>query len=93
MKSLRNRVPSARDMSDDYEDAVDVSFGEWLRERRLKKGLSLDFSSFNSGIPSSRIQALEKGEATKGITKTEAEDLAKVYGIDPRAIFKRAIEG
>ena len=80
-------------MADDFENAVDIVFGEWLKERRLKKGFSLDLASFNSGISDNRIQSLEKGEATKAITKTEAEGLAKAYGVDPRAICKRAIEG
>ena len=81
------------DVAEDFETTVDICFGEWFKERRLKKGFSLDFASFRSNVSYHRIQSLEKGEASKGITKSEAEALAKVYGIDSRAIFKRAIEG
>lgn len=92
-KSQENKEMLAFDFTDDLESAVDISLGEWLIERRVKKGLSLDTTAMNSGISKARMESLEKGEAAKGITRSEAESLAKVFGIDPRAIFKRAIEG
>ena len=77
----------------DEENEIDKAFGAWLKERRLKKGFSINYASDLSNIPYRRLWALEEGMTPKGITRVEVESLAEVYGIDPRAILKRAISG
>ena len=76
---------------DDY--SVDKIFGEWLKDRRVRKGFSLEHSSFQSEISITRLRSLEGGVAEERITPEEVMALAKVYGLDPRAITKRAQTG
>ena len=78
-------------MSFDWEAEKDREFGEWLAMRRKKANLKIDEASLATNIALLRLNELECGEASKGITEKEAIALAKTYGLDPRAIILRAI--
>ena len=75
------------------ESEIDKALGQWLKERRLKKGFSLEHASFLAKIPTSRLMDLELGQAVQGIRELEVLAIAKAYGVDPRAIRKRATSG
>lgn len=77
----------------DWEAERDREFGEWLSARRKKMVYSVERAASASGISTVRLTELENGEATKGITKHEALELAKIYNVDPRAMMIRAIDG
>ena len=79
------------DFEDDY--LIDQQFGEWLREIRVKRGFKLFDVSRDSNIPLKRLQDLEDGMAERGITTREIDLLGELYGIDPRAIRRKAIHG
>ena len=79
------------DFEGDY--LIDQQFGEWLGGIRKKKGFKLLEVSRESNIPLKRLQNLEDGTAEQGITTREIDLLGKLYGVDPRAIRKKAIHG
>jgi transcriptional regulator with XRE-family HTH domain len=83
--------PDPYNPSFDWEAENDREFGEWLTLRRKKVNMSLQEASTQARIKYSRLSELEKGDADKGITRSEALALAKVYKVDPRAIMLRAI--
>lgn len=80
---------------DTYDDdlEVDISFGRWLRERRIRCSYSLSAAARFSGLSEDRIEELENGEAVRGITRSEAECFSPIYGVDVRAILQRAVTG
>lgn len=88
------RVPSKM-LEDDYDNdfEVDVSFGLWLKERRSRSCYHLKDAAQITCISEDRLDALEQGEAERGINYEEAEKLSRLYGVDIRAILQRAVSG
>ena len=76
---------------DDY--SVSKAFGGWLKERRCRKGLSIEYSAFMAEIPLSRLRSLENGTAKLKLTDYEIEGLAQTYGLHPRAVKMRSSTG
>jgi transcriptional regulator with XRE-family HTH domain len=74
--------------NDDYES--DIQFGRWLKEQREAAGLALEQVEKQTGLPVSRIKALETGFAEKGIQKNEAQILSTVYRVALETLLERA---
>ncbi|MCM2322930.1 MAG: helix-turn-helix domain-containing protein, partial [Oligoflexia bacterium] len=64
---------------DDYQS--DIQFGEWLRSRRMERGLTLEAAAEKAAMPVERLKGLEMGYSERGITPGEATHLAKLYGL------------
>jgi ribosome-binding protein aMBF1 (putative translation factor) len=77
-------------LSMNEEDQIDLEFGHWLKDQRVRVGLSLDDAAEKVMISSSRLKSLEMGFAEKGITKTEAERLSQIYKVQLDDVLKRA---
>lgn len=76
-------------MINEYD--IDIRFGQWLRDQRLRHGLSLEQVAEHSGLSGERLNSLERGYAKKGITRIEAENLSVVYNVFLEDVIERAI--
>lgn len=70
---------------------IDIEFGQWLRDRRMGCGLTLEQSAQRTGIPSERLKSLELGYAQKGITSQESQRLCALYRLDAQELLDRAV--
>jgi len=77
-------------MRDDY--AQDMDFGKWLKQLRESSGQSIEQIAQLAQITPERLRSLELGYSERGITKAEAERLAKAYKVDKAAFLARAVE-
>ena len=75
---------------DDY--SADIRFGEWLRSRRLQKGLSVEVSAKLAELSVRRLKGLEMGLSGRGITRPEAARLGLIYDVAVTDIIERASE-
>lgn len=77
----------------DRDRDVDISFGNWLQQRRLKQSMSLYDVFEQTGVAVARLRMLESGQASRGITRDEARKIAVLYEIPEEEIIAKAISG
>lgn len=70
---------------------IDVEFGQWLRDRRTRTGLSLEQAAERSNTSVDRLKSLELGYAEKGITGPESKKISAVYKIDLQELLDKAL--
>ena len=85
---MEHRLETA-DAFDDF--SRDIAFGTWLREQRQATGLSVNAVSLLTGMSLDRIEGLESGGSIKGITRSEAEQLANVLNVRLKRLLQEAL--
>jgi transcriptional regulator with XRE-family HTH domain len=77
--------------SDGY--SIERAFGDWLRERRIRKSFSLEQACKETKISLQRLIDLEMGQTRLPINNFEIESISEAYGLDPRATARRRHTG
>ncbi len=79
-----------RDNQPKTDHEIDIEFGQWLRDRRTRSGLTLEQAAERSKMPVERLKSLELGYAQRGVTQQESEKICATFKINLQEFLDRA---